>query len=237
MVSMTEFETDDAPSKSRKHFRDGLIVGVSSTLLAVGVFYGFNSLGLVSISSVQLPNLEDILAWIYENLRLSIIPFSIVLLFYLKMLTTLKGLISNPTATSEQISQAENWVNVSISLFFGIGVIWTAIGMRSALIAGLSELDGTVAAQLGSFEILRRLIDGGILLALSTTIFGAVGGYLMRLIKILVVGAELHYYYNQRARAQSQFFQERLEKIEFYLSQIAGRADNKFAENHFENDP
>ena len=62
-------------------------------------------------------------------------------------------------------------------LFFGIGVIWTAIGMRSALIVGLSDLDSAMAAQLGSFEILRRLIQGGILLALSTTIFGAVGGY------------------------------------------------------------
>jgi len=63
---------------------------------------------------------------------------------------------------------------ISATLFFGVGVVWTAIGMRSALLSALGGLDQSAAAELGAFEILRRLVDGGILLALSTTIVGVV---------------------------------------------------------------
>ena len=39
--------------------------------------------------------------------------------------------------------------------------------------------------------MLERMIDGGILLALSTTIFGGVGGYMMRVYKAVTLGARL----------------------------------------------
>lgn len=204
-----------------KGFRRGLLTGILSTIGLITCIYVLNMLGLVAVSVSSLPDIQEFLGWAYDNLRLSIIPFSLVLILYFRVLYKLKTLLKDPESTPERIAQTDNWVNISISVFFGIGVIWTAIGMRSALIVGLGDLDSTSAAQLGSFEILRRLIEGGILLALSTTIFGAVGGYFMRLNKILVVGARLQQYYAQKARALADNFEGRLKNIESYLAQLA----------------
>ena len=44
------------------------------------------------------------------------------------------------------------------------------------------------------------MIDGGILLALSTTIFGGIGGYCMRVWKAVAVGGDLKRYYDADAR-------------------------------------
>ncbi len=208
-----------------KRFRRGVVTGIFSTLALVATIYILNMLGLVAVSVSSLPDVQEILGWAYYNLRLSIIPFTLILILYFRALYQLKRLLSDPNTTPEQVAQAENWVNISISLFFGVGVIWTAIGMRSALIAGLGDLDGTTAAQLGSFEILRRLIEGGILLALSTTIFGAAGGYLMRLNKILLIGAALLKFYSHQTRIQTRIFERRLENIESYLSEMVNQVE------------
>ena len=47
----------------------------------------------------------------------------------------------------------------------------------------------------GAFAMLQRLVEGGILTALSTTVVGGVGGYVLRVIKALSVGVELERYY------------------------------------------
>ena len=86
-------------------------------------------------------------------------------------------------------------------MFFGTGVIWTAIGMRSALIFALGDRDA--ALQQGAFAMLERMIDGGILLALSTTIFGGVGGYIMRVYKTVILGTQLQQHYDTAARADT----------------------------------
>jgi hypothetical protein len=51
--------------------------------------------------------------------------------------------------------------------------------------------------------VLQRLVDGGILTALSTTILGGVGGYLMRVTKGLYLGARLNRYYEAQDQGQS----------------------------------
>ena len=116
--------------------------------------------------------------------------------------------------------EPEHLVDIWINLFFGIGVIWTAIGMRGALLEGLGELNSQSAAQLGAFSILQRLVDGGILLALSTTIFGAVGGYLLRLVKSLTVGTRVKAYYNQLAEQQAASVHHVLQSIDERLGQM-----------------
>ncbi len=88
-----------------------------------------------------------------------------------------------------QIVQLDHLTDIWTTLFFGTGVIWTAIGMRSALIFALGDRDA--ALQQGAFAMLERMIDGGILLALSTTIFGGVGGYVMRVYKTISLGTQL----------------------------------------------
>ena len=87
--------------------------------------------------------------------------------------------------------QADHLSDVWTSLFFGVGVIFTAIGMRGALVEALSDNAS------GGVQVLERMVDGGILLALSTTIVGGVGGYLMRAWKALSTGAQLARYYER----------------------------------------
>ena len=91
------------------------------------------------------------------------------------------------------IAKLDQLTDVWIHLFVGIGVIWTAVGMRSALQAALGD-GGALADSAGS--VLKRLVDGGILLALTTTIVGGIGSYLMRLVKTIAVGANLHQHYD-----------------------------------------
>ena len=65
--------------------------------------------------------------------------------------------------------------------------------------------------------MLERMIDGGILLALSTTIFGGVGGYLMRVYKTIKLGARLQQRYDKAARADTSEMRESLSRIEKHL--------------------
>ncbi len=88
--------------------------------------------------------------------------------------------------------------------------------MRSALLFALGEPDVTIQA--GAFAMLERMIDGGILLALSTTIFGGIGGYLMRVYKSMTLGALLQQRYDRAAREDTVHMRESLQRIEEHLS-------------------
>ena len=70
----------------------------------------------------------------------------------------------------------------------------------------------------------QRLVDGGILLALSTTIFGAVGGYLLRLVKSLAVGIQVKAFYNRIAEQQAESVNATLRSIDARLSQLVSGA-------------
>jgi hypothetical protein len=63
------------------------------------------------------------------------------------------------------------------------------------------------------------MVQGGILLALSTTIFGGVGGYLMRVYKTITLGAELQLNYDRAARADTAAMRDTLCLIEYHLQQ------------------
>ena len=87
--------------------------------------------------------------------------------------------------------------------------------MRSALIFALGDPDSTVQA--GAFAVLQRLVDGGILLALSTTIFGGIGGYLMRVYKSIALGSQLQQRYDRAARVDTSSMRDALHRIEAHL--------------------
>ena len=112
--------------------------------------------------------------------------------------------------------QLDHLIDIWTTLFFGAGVIWTAIGMRSALIYALG--DRQLAVDQGAFAMLERMVDGGILLALSTTIFGGIGGYLMRVYKTITLGARLQHEYDKAARADTSEMRASLGRIERHLS-------------------
>ena len=64
------------------------------------------------------------------------------------------------------------------------------------------------------------LVVIGILLALSTTIFGAVDGYFLRLVKSLTMGNRVKAYSNQLAEQQAASVQHVLQAIDERLSQV-----------------
>lgn len=128
--------------------------------------------------------------WLWHNLGYSIPAFLLLLLLFAVSLANLRQAIANGAA-ADKVRQADHLSDIWTSLFFGVGVIWTAIGMRGALVESLSDNAP------GGVQVLERMVDGGILLALSTTIVGGVGGYLMRAWKALSIGAELARYYER----------------------------------------
>ncbi len=218
--------------KAKSHpvtvFSAGLITGsLGVVLIATTLLYLLNMSEVIAISVLDVPTVQRMLAWTYENLRLSVIPFGATFLLYILSLLRLKRFLRDPHSAVEKIAQMDHLVDIWINLFFGIGVIWTAIGMRGALLDGLGDLDAQSAAKLGAFSILQRLVDGGILLALSTTIFGAVGGYLLRLVKSLAVGAQVQAHYNRLAAQQTDAVQATLRSIDARLSQLVSTTATK----------
>jgi hypothetical protein len=192
-------------------FLSGMLLGVVLSLMTglVGV-YLLIALDIVSVSVVDTPVLQTVSEWTRRNLGLSVLPFAITLGLYVHSLRTLARRLDD-RAPQNEIGQLEHLTDIWTSLFFGIGVIWTAIGMRSALLFALG--DPVAAAQSGAFAILTRLVDGGILTALTTTIVGGVGGYLMRVIKSSYLGTRLSCYYEEQDQRHAARVEHLLREI------------------------
>ncbi len=217
-----------AKSHAAAVFWTGFLTGsLGAVLVALTLLYILNMSAVVAISVLDVPTIQRMLAWTYENLRLSVIPFGATLLLFTGSLMRLKRFLRDQDSAVEKIAQMDHLVDIWINLFFGIGVIWTAIGMRGALLDGLGDLNAQSAAKLGAFSILQRLVDGGILLALSTTIFGAVGGYLLRLVKSLAVGTQMQAYYHRLAEQQTDAVQSSLRSIDAHLNRLVSTATPK----------
>ena len=192
-------------------FLSGMLLGVVLSLMTglVGV-YLLIALDIVSVSVVDTPVLQSVSEWTRRNLGLSVLPFALTLGLYVHSLRTLARRLDD-SAPQNEIGQLEHLTDIWTSLFFGIGVIWTAIGMRSALLFALG--DPVAAAQSGAFAILTRLVDGGILTALTTTIVGGVGGYLMRVIKSSYLGTRLSCYYEEQDQRHAARVEHLLREI------------------------
>jgi len=173
-------------------FSAGLVVGSLLTLAALTMTadIGGSKVALGERASAYGGGeTSELWSWLVANLGHSFWFFALVLALYLMNLVQLDRLLKT-TAAPKRLVELDQLSDVWIHLFVGIGVIWTAVGMRSALQVALSDPGGALADTADS--VLRKLVDGGILLALSTTIVGGIGGYLMRLLKTLWVGARLH---------------------------------------------
>lgn len=140
-------------------------------------------------------------SWIDVNLGHSVWLFALTLTLYVMNLTRLNRLLdADQLPGFTEVVELDQLLDVWIHLFVGIGVIWTAVGMRSALQAALGDPGEALADTAGS--VLQKLVDGGILLALTTTIVGGVGSYLMRLGKTMTVGARLNTFYDTNNRRE-----------------------------------
>lgn len=199
-----------------RNFIEGLTAGALGSMVGAStLLYILSRNEVISFSAERLPDLADWLDWTYTNLGSSIPVFAILLLAFLASLRRLRSHLENDRPINE-IIQLDQLTDIWTTLFFGTGVIWTAIGMRSALLYALGDPDETI--QQGAFAVLERMVDGGILLALSTTIFGGIGGYLMRVFKSVSIGATLQQRYDLAARADTSLMRASLERIEQHLS-------------------
>ena len=196
-------------------FLKGLVAGALGTLIGVSAsLYVLSRVGVISFSDTTISKPGEWLHWAYTNLGSSIPVFAVLLLAYFVTLGRLRSALENARPIN-QIVQLDHLTDIWTTLFFGTGVIWTAIGMRSALIFALGDRDA--ALQQGAFAMLERLVDGGILLALSTTIFGGVGGYVMRVYKTIMLGKKLQQQYDNAARADTSEMRASLLRIEEHL--------------------
>lgn len=153
--------------------------------------------------------------WVTRNLGHSSWLFAAVLVLFVVHLSRLRGLLAQDGGVAGQhraVVELDQLTDVWIHLFVGIGVVWTAVGMRAALQTALADTDRALTDTAGS--VLGKLVDGGILLALSTTIVGAVGGYLLRLGKTVYTGAALHQFYQREQRQDLRDILAALERLE-----------------------
>ena len=178
------------------------------------MLYVLSRVGIIYFDDTAISSPGEWMHWAYTNLGLSIPVFAGLLLAYFVTLGRLRKALEESRPITH-IVQLDHLTDIWTTLFFGTGVIWTAIGMRSALIYALSDRDEALAQ--GAFAMLERMIDGGILLALSTTIFGGIGGNLMRVYKSIALGNVLQQQYDKAARGVTSEMRESLHRIEAHL--------------------
>jgi hypothetical protein len=201
-------------SQGRRFLR-GLTTGAAGTFIGgSALLYLLSRYEIIAFTSERIPSLGGWLDWAYMNLGSSIPVFALLLMAFFVSLSRLRSLLEDDQPAN-RVVQLDHLTDIWTTLFFGTGVIWTAIGMRSALIFALGSPESTV--QLGAFAVLERMVEGGILLALSTTIFGGIGGYVMRVYKAVTLGTLLQRYYDQAARADTSSMRTSLQRIEQHL--------------------
>ncbi|MEO0422886.1 MAG: hypothetical protein AAF184_11150 [Pseudomonadota bacterium] len=191
-------------------FRDGLLFGVFVALVsAVTAAYLLHDTAWLTLTREPAP---AVLGWLERNLGSSVPVFAALSLLFAATLVRLRRVLAAQPQDIDAIAQADHLSDLWTSLYFGAGVIWTAIGMRGALLFALGDPDEITSA--GAFAVLQRMVDGGILLALSSTIVGGVGGYLLRTAKTLLFGHALKRAYAGQARRSAEHVQTTLGNIE-----------------------
>jgi hypothetical protein len=221
---------------ARVGFLPGLAVGGALAVVALAFAAPPGPAGLAARHALM--------DWLVANLGHSSWLFAAVAGLFALHLTRLQRLLRadqrNPGGAdplAEAVVELDQLTDVWIHVFIGIGVVWTAVGMRSALQVALGDPGAVVdpaglsashpadhSASQSASSVLARLVDGGILLALTTTIVGAVGGYLLRLAKTVCVGAALHGFYDRHQQADLRELLITVQRLERTLERRGGDA-------------
>jgi len=150
--------------------------------------------------------------------------FGYGLFFYL-----MKRSLSADQAESERMENVRYYnggMEIFITLFFAIGVLFTAWGLQNALVSALGDVSKAEAGRLGAWGILKRLVENGILIALWTTIVGGAGGYLMRLAKYIFLGRALNRLSLSARKKENDEFLAALESIRVHVENIEQKVEN-----------
>ena len=167
----------------------------------------------------QEMNEVSFLDWLDSNLGFSVIAFSLVVVLFVFYLFKEYDALMKENINESEVQHLDSLTDIMVSLSFGVGVIWTAIGMRNALVNGLTGVGANMAESGNAFAILERLVDGGILVALSTTIVGGILGYLLRVVKSIVVGRKLNDFYQEVDNRYMMQLSKDVAGIKRYLAQ------------------
>ena len=155
---------------------------------------------------------QGVTNWLALNLGYSAPLFCAALLFVIHSMACLLEELGKDKCCSSRTFHLEHRVDIGISLLFGIGVLFTAIGIRDAL---TTAIDGEAAAINGG-EVLALLVNGGILSAMTTTVVGGALGYSLRVIKVLATGEKLE-------KVHARMMGEGLQKQEALLQCISNQ--------------
>lgn len=146
---------------------------------------------LEKLGIIIIVNRTHIIKEHLQHLGSSIYFFSANFLLFILGAIKLSAALGEDQIDYDRIKYWDSVINSSIALFFGIGIIYTAVGMQQAFQIALKNLDQDMAQELGPWGILNRLLDGGLLMALSTTIVGSALGYIFKMLRVLVLGPKL----------------------------------------------
>ena len=155
---------------------------------------------------------QGVSSWLALNLGYSGPLFCVALLFVIYSMACLQEELGKENCSSSRTFHLEHRVDIGISLLFGIGVLFTAIGIRDAL---TTAINGEAAAKNGG-EVLALLVNGGILSAMTTTVVGGALGYSLRVIKVLATGEKLE-------KVHARMMGEGLQKQEALLQCISNQ--------------
>jgi len=198
-----------------------LLVAFLTIVLSGFLLLTLNQTGIIAFTGGGwLINSYSIIA---GYLGYSVLFFTPVLFGYFLFFAFLKSSLSRLQSDPRELDNVRffsNGMEMFITLFFGIGVLFTAWGLQNALVSAIGGVTKTEAGELGAWGILQRLVDNGILIALWTTIVGGVGGYLMRFAKHFFLGRELIRFSSQRTEQDKMRFLESLESIRLHLERI-----------------
>jgi hypothetical protein len=179
--------------------------------VCVAFVAGLFSVLLADAWGGQFPkSAQGVTNWLALNLGYSAPLFCVALLFVIHSMACLLEELGKDKCCSSRTFHLEHRVDIGISLLFGIGVLFTAIGIRDAL---TTAIDGEAAATNGG-DVLALLVNGGILSAMTTTVVGGALGYSLRVIKVLVTGEKLE-------KVHTRMMGEGLQKQEALLQCIS----------------
>lgn len=170
--------------------RNIVIIPLSLCWCGILLWAGITS-DLVTISP-DYQIFTDAYRLLFRHLRYSVIPFALLIIIFQILILKMRLKMDSPDARISEITFLDRLLNVVISAFFGVGIIWTAIGMETALmnsLEGMLDMD-TANPGISAMGLLDRLVNGGLLFALSTTVFGGACGYLLKIFKIIYIGKQ-----------------------------------------------
>jgi hypothetical protein len=182
-------------------FALALVVGMALALI-LGAAFG------------SLDQTRGMIAWLSVNLGLSAPLFAVLTIMGWNYLESLKQALNADTKAEAQIAHLEQRIDLVVALLFGVGVLYTAVGLRGALV---QAIDGP--SEQSASGMLAALVNGGILSAMTSTVVGGVLGYGLRMLKLFRVGHALELYYSEQAIKSVERREDLLKEILSELKQ------------------